>query len=77
MINSHLFFMLGFSSRDLRLILLQNTSRSGIRCFNCVVSILPPQTSLQSQHPSLANDSKNLKIVSSHHIIKALISSNI
>lgn len=54
--------------------LLRNGIRSVIRCFPGAVSTPPPQASFWSQYPSLPEDSKNLKITSSYHMITALIS---
>ena len=45
-----------------------------IICFSGVMSTPPPQASFWRQYPSLLEDSKNLKIGSSYHMITALIS---
>lgn len=92
-LQHHFFFFLSFKFRNLYIIqfftLIFGLSSRGLRhfpfekcnqiCNQSYVSLglWPPQASFWKQYLLLPEDSKNLKIVSSYHMIIALISSSV
>lgn len=75
--SPNLFFILDLSSRYLRHYPFEKHSQVCNQTFlQYCVHPPTPQTKFWGQYPSLPEDSKNLKIVSSYRMINALISSS-